>query len=42
MELFEYNCTGQTIMSSELHDLQKAKQTLLQLQVSKLLAKVLP
>jgi hypothetical protein len=35
MELFEYNFTGQAITSLELFDLHKAKQTLLQLQVSK-------
>lgn len=35
MELFEYNFTGQAITSLELYDLHKAKQTLLQLQVSK-------
>ncbi|GBC04692.1 hypothetical protein RclHR1_05810004 [Rhizophagus clarus] len=32
MELFEYNFTSQAIASSELYDLHKARQTLLQLQ----------
>jgi hypothetical protein len=34
MELLEYNCTGQTITTPELYDLQEVKQTLLQSRVS--------